>query len=57
MLKLTAPGSQLNDEKDARPSVRHTGRCDLGFMDGHCEHPQLKQFYIGQTPTNRWFLP
>jgi prepilin-type N-terminal cleavage/methylation domain-containing protein/prepilin-type processing-associated H-X9-DG protein len=56
-LKLTAPGSELNDEKDARPSVRHTGRCDLGFMDGHCEHPLLTQFYTGQSPTNRWFLP
>ncbi len=56
-LKLVAPGSELNDEKDARPSVRHTGRCDLGFMDGHGEHPLLKQFYTGQSPTNKWFLP
>ena len=37
-LKLTAPGSPLNDDEDARPSTRHLGRCDLGFMDGHEEH-------------------
>jgi len=56
-LKLVAPGSPLNDEKDARPSTRHAGRCDLGFMDGHSEHPKLAQFYAGQNPTNRWFAP
>jgi prepilin-type N-terminal cleavage/methylation domain-containing protein/prepilin-type processing-associated H-X9-DG protein len=56
-LKLTAPGSPLNDDEDARPSLRHTGRCDLGFMDGHGEHFLLKQFYTGQNPTNRWFIP
>ena len=56
-LKLTAPGSTLNDDEDARPSVRHSGRTDLGFMDGHGEHLLLKQFYTGQTPTNQWFMP
>jgi prepilin-type processing-associated H-X9-DG protein len=56
-LKLVAPGSPLNDEKDARPSIRHTGRCDLGFMDGHSEHRKLSQFYTDQSPTNRWFTP
>jgi prepilin-type N-terminal cleavage/methylation domain-containing protein len=30
-LKLVAPASPLNDDKDARPSIRHTDRCDLGF--------------------------
>jgi len=56
-LKLVAPGSTLNDEQDARPSIRHSGRCDLGYMDGHSGHPKLKQFYTGQNPTNRWFIP
>ena len=56
-LKLTAPGSALNDDEDARPSVRHTGRCDLGFMDGHGEHLFLNQFYTNQNPTNKWFMP
>jgi prepilin-type N-terminal cleavage/methylation domain-containing protein len=56
-LKLTAPGSILNDDADARPSTRHLGRCDLGFMDGHGEHLLLGQFYTNQTPTNKWFLP
>ena len=56
-LKLVAPGSALNDDADARPASRHTGRCDLGFMDGHGEHFLLKQFYLNQNPTNRWFQP
>ncbi|SPE50119.1 putative Prepilin-type N-terminal cleavage/methylation domain [Verrucomicrobia bacterium] len=56
-LKLTAPGSALNDEEDARPSTRHTMRCDLGFMDGHSEHLRLNLFYLNQNPTNRWFAP
>ena len=56
-LKLTAPGSDLNDDADARPSTRHSGRCDLGFMDGHGEHLALGQFYTSQNPTNKWFIP
>jgi prepilin-type N-terminal cleavage/methylation domain-containing protein/prepilin-type processing-associated H-X9-DG protein len=56
-LKLTAPDSTLNDDEDARPSTRHSGRCDLGFMDGHGEHLLLNQFYVNQNPTNKWFMP
>jgi type II secretory pathway pseudopilin PulG len=56
-LKLVAPASPLNDDKDARPSTRHTARCDLGFFDGHGEHWKLQQFYTSQTPTNKWFMP
>jgi len=56
-LKLTAPGSVLNDDEDARPSTRHSGRCDLGFMDGHGEHLLLVQFYTNQIPVNKWFMP
>jgi prepilin-type N-terminal cleavage/methylation domain-containing protein len=56
-LKLTAPGSDLNDDADARPSTRHAKRCDLGFMDGHGEHLRLSQFYTNQTPVNQWFMP
>jgi len=56
-LKLVAPGSELNDNKDARPSTRHSDRCDLGFMDGHGEHLRLNQFYTDQIPTNQWFTP
>lgn len=56
-LKLTAPGSILNDDEDARPSTRHSNRCDLGFMDGHGEHLLLNQFYTNQNPTNKWFIP
>jgi len=56
-LKMTAPGSDLNDDEDARPSTRHNQRCDLGWMDGHAEPMLLQQFYTGQNPTNKWFTP
>ena len=56
-LKLTAPGSPLNDDADARPSSRHFNTTDLGFMDGHGEHLALKVFYTNQVPVNRWFMP
>jgi len=56
-LKMVAPGSDINDSKDARPAARHTTRCDLGFMDGHAAFMRLKEFYTGQVPTNRWFSP
>ena len=56
-LKLTAPSGVLNDDEDARPSSRHSGRCDLGFMDGHGEHLLLGQFYTNQNPTDLWFQP
>ena len=56
-LKMVAPGSAINDDQDARPSTRHNGHCDLGFMDGHAEPMRLAQFYTGQNPTNAWFAP
>jgi prepilin-type N-terminal cleavage/methylation domain-containing protein len=56
-LKMVAPGSDINDDKDARPVSRHFGRCDLGFMDGHAGFMPLGRFYINQTPTNLWFTP
>ena len=56
-LKLTAPGSTLNDDSDARPSSRHFNTSDLGFMDGHGEHLPLKSFYTNQVPLNKWFQP
>jgi prepilin-type N-terminal cleavage/methylation domain-containing protein len=56
-LKMVAPGSDINDAKDARPIARHSTQCDLGFMDGHSENLRLRQFYTDQSPTNRWFSP
>jgi len=56
-LKMIAPGSAINDEKDARPVARHNQRCDLGFMDGHAGPMRLDQFYRDQNPTNKWFTP
>jgi len=56
-LKMVAPSSDINDDKDARPIARHTARCDLGFMDGHAGSMRPDQFYTGQTPTNKWFAP
>jgi prepilin-type N-terminal cleavage/methylation domain-containing protein/prepilin-type processing-associated H-X9-DG protein len=56
-LKMIAPGSDINDDEDARPNARHNQRCDLGFMDGHAEPMRLDQFYTAQNPTNKWFTP
>jgi prepilin-type N-terminal cleavage/methylation domain-containing protein len=56
-IKMIAPGSVINDDGDARPSIRHSSRCDLGLMDGHAEPMQLKQFYTNQNPTNKCFTP
>ncbi len=56
-LKLVAPTSAINDDKDARPFARHSVRCDLGYMDGHAGSKPLGQFYTNQTPANRWFTP
>jgi prepilin-type N-terminal cleavage/methylation domain-containing protein/prepilin-type processing-associated H-X9-DG protein len=56
-LKMVAPGYKLDDEEDARPIQRHSRRCALGFMDGHAQPMRLKEFYLGQNPTNKWFTP
>jgi prepilin-type N-terminal cleavage/methylation domain-containing protein/prepilin-type processing-associated H-X9-DG protein len=56
-LKMVAPDSDINDDKDARPFARHSSRCDLGFMDGHASNKPLGQFYTNQTPPNRYFSP
>ncbi|HWW02559.1 MAG TPA: prepilin-type N-terminal cleavage/methylation domain-containing protein [Candidatus Acidoferrum sp.] len=56
-LKMVAPDGDLNDAADARPALRHSVRCDLGFMDGHLERLRLEEFYTNQTPANKWFTP
>ena len=56
-MKMIAPGSDINDDEDARPIARHNQRSDLGFMDGHAEPMRLNQFYLNQNPTNKWFTP
>jgi prepilin-type N-terminal cleavage/methylation domain-containing protein/prepilin-type processing-associated H-X9-DG protein len=56
-LKMIAPGSDINDDADARPIARHNQQCNLGFMDGHAEPLRLNQFYTSQNPTNKWFMP
>ncbi len=56
-LKMVAPASDINDDKDARPFARHSVRCDLGYMDGHAGSRPLGKFYTNQTPANRWFTP
>lgn len=56
-LKMVAPASDINDDKDARPVARHRLKCDLGFMDGHASFLPIGQFYTNQTPANRWFTP
>ena len=55
--KLTAPSYPLNDSADARPAARHFQRTNLALMDGHQKPFRLDQFYINQTPPDKWFLP
>ncbi len=55
--KMVAPGSPLNDDADARPAARHFERVNLAFMDGHEQPLRLEQFYLHQTPVDRWFAP
>lgn len=55
--KLVAPSYPLNDEADARPAARHFDRVNLAFMDGHQKPMRLDQFYVNQTPPDKWFLP
>ena len=57
--KLTAPLpiGTLDDPADARPAARHTHLVNLAFMDGHVKAMRLEQFYVGQTPPDKWFNP
>jgi prepilin-type N-terminal cleavage/methylation domain-containing protein len=56
-IKMVAPDGDINDAKDARPSTRHSSRCDLGFMEGHSNGMRLGEFYTNQTPEGLWFDP
>ena len=55
--KLTAPDGDINDPADARPAARHTQRANVAWMDGHVKALRLEQFYTGQTPLDKFFLP
>jgi len=56
--KLVVPDGALNDAPDdARPSARHFNRANLAFMDGHVKSKRLEDFYVGQTPADKWFCP
>ena len=55
--KLTAPDVDLNDTADARPAARHFDRANVALMDGHVKAFRLDQFYVNQTPPDKWFLP
>ncbi|HVT14280.1 MAG TPA: prepilin-type N-terminal cleavage/methylation domain-containing protein [Fimbriimonadaceae bacterium] len=53
--KLTAPDGDLNDPYDARPAARHFDQANLAFFDGHSKAMKLSQFYMHQTPVDKWF--
>lgn len=53
--KMVPPSAELDDKEDGRPSVRHNLRTNIGFMDGHCEVLRLRDFYLEQSPPDRWF--
>ncbi len=55
--KLTDPDVDMNDQYDARPAARHNGLVNLAFMDGHQKAMRMEQFYVGQTPPDKWFNP
>ncbi len=55
--KLTVPDGELNDSFDARPSSRHFEQCNLAFFDGHSASRRMGQFYVSQSPADRWFCP
>jgi hypothetical protein len=55
--KLPAPSALLNDEEDGRPAARHFQQVNLGLMDGHEKPFRLEQFYLHQTPVDKWFTP
>lgn len=53
--KVVVPDDDINDIYDARPSFRHTQRCNLGFFDGHAKTLRVEQFYTGWNPADYWF--
>lgn len=57
--KLVAPepAGDIDDDKDGRPGVRHFDTCGVTFMDGHVKAMRLGQFYVGQTPPEKFFAP
>jgi prepilin-type N-terminal cleavage/methylation domain-containing protein/prepilin-type processing-associated H-X9-DG protein len=57
VLKMVEPGDDLDDEDDARPAARHFARVNIGFLDGHVKPMRLGDFYVNQTPLDRWFAP
>jgi prepilin-type N-terminal cleavage/methylation domain-containing protein len=55
--KMPAPSEELNDIRDGRPAARHFQRVNLELMDGHQKPFRLDQFYLRQTPQDKWFIP
>jgi prepilin-type N-terminal cleavage/methylation domain-containing protein len=57
VFKMVEPSDALDDDDDARPSARHFQRVSLGFIDGHAKPMRLGDFYINQSPLDKWFTP
>jgi prepilin-type N-terminal cleavage/methylation domain-containing protein/prepilin-type processing-associated H-X9-DG protein len=57
VFKMVEPSDGLDDDDDARPAPRHFERANLTFMDGHAKPMRLGDFYINQTPLDKWFTP
>ena len=57
--KMTVPNpvGVINDQYDARPAARHNGLTNVAFMDGHVKTMRREQFYLAQTPPDKWFSP
>jgi len=55
--KMLPPSESLEDPEDARPCARHFNEVTLAFMDGHVKPMRIAEFYTGQTPPDKWFMP
>ncbi len=53
--KIVPPSSALSFDGDSRPAIRHFGRTNVAFLDGHVKSLSLDSFYRNQTPVDRFF--
>jgi prepilin-type N-terminal cleavage/methylation domain-containing protein/prepilin-type processing-associated H-X9-DG protein len=53
--KFLLPPSQADADCWGRPNPQHQGGSNLFWLDGHVKWQRLEQFYVNQTPPDRWF--
>lgn len=55
--RIPAPSASLINPAQARPRPRHLDRVTIAFMDGHVDTLRLNEFYVGQNPQDKYFVP